>query len=49
MLAAGESRTITLRVPVRELSFVGRNDKLVLEPGEFDVMVGPFTTRFRVR
>jgi beta-glucosidase len=48
-LGSGQSQTITLRVPVRDLSFVGRNDRLVLEPGEFDVMVGPFTTRFRVR
>ncbi|MDB4886486.1 MAG: bglX 4 [Gemmatimonadetes bacterium] len=47
-LAPGESRTITFRVPVSELAFVGRNDKLVVEPGDFDLMVGPFTTRFRV-
>jgi beta-glucosidase len=49
LLAAGQSRTVTLRVPVRELAFVGRDDRLVLEPGEFDVMVGTLTTRFRVR
>ena len=48
-LAAGESRTLTLRVPVRDLAFVGRDERLVLEPGEFDVMIGPFTARFRVR
>jgi beta-glucosidase len=48
-LAAGQSRTVILRVPVHDLAFVGRDDRLVLEPGEFDVMVGPFTTRFRVR
>lgn len=48
-LAAGESRTITLRVPVRDLAFVGRNNRLVLEPGEFDMILGPLITRFRVR
>ena len=48
-LAAGESKTVTMRVPVRDLSFVGRENKLVLEAGEFDLMVGPLTQRFRVR
>ena len=48
-LAAGETRAVTLRVPVRDLSFVGRNDRVVLEPGEYNVMIGPFTTPFRVR
>ena len=32
----------------RELSFVGRDDKLVLEPGAFDAIVGPLTARFEV-
>lgn len=48
-LAPGERRTVTFRLPVRRLAFVGRDDKLVVEPGDFDVMVGNLTQRFTVR
>lgn len=48
-LAVGESRTLTLRVPVSDLAFVGRDDRLVVEPGEFDVILGSTVQRFRVR
>ena len=48
-LSPGERRTVTFRLPVRRLAFVGRDDKLVVEPGDFDVMVGNLTQRFTVR
>jgi len=48
-LNAGERRTVTFRLPVRRLAFVGRDDKLVVEPGDFDVMVGGLTQRLTVR
>jgi beta-glucosidase len=47
-LEPGASRTVTFTVPARELSFVGRDDKLVLEPGAFDAIVGDLTARFEV-
>ncbi|MGH7606815.1 MAG: fibronectin type III-like domain-contianing protein, partial [Gemmatimonadales bacterium] len=40
-LRAGESRTVTLRVPVRDLAFWGPDDRFVVEPGWFRVFVGP--------
>ena len=40
-LAAGESRTIELRVAVRDLAFWGLNRAFVVEPGAFRVYVGP--------
>jgi beta-glucosidase len=48
-LAPGERRTVTFRVPVQRLAFVGRDDRLVVEPGDFDVMIGGLTTRLVVR
>jgi beta-glucosidase len=48
-LKAGERRTVTFRVPVRDLSFIGRDDKPVVEPGPFDVMVGGLSARLTVQ
>ena len=39
-LEPGARRTLTFKVPVRDLAFVGNDNRLVLEPGVFDVMVG---------
>jgi beta-glucosidase len=48
-LAPGERRTVTFRLPIQRLAFVGRDDKWVVEPGDFDVMVGPLTARLTVK
>jgi beta-glucosidase len=40
VLAAGERRTVTWRLPVKDLSFVGQNLDRVLEPGRFEIHVG---------
>ncbi|HET7456888.1 MAG TPA: glycoside hydrolase family 3 N-terminal domain-containing protein [Gemmatimonadaceae bacterium] len=48
-LAAGERRTVTFRLPVSRLAFVGIDNKPVVEPGDFDVMIGDLTGRFTVR
>lgn len=37
---AGEERTLHFSIPVSKLSFIGREDKPVLEPGEFRISVG---------
>jgi hypothetical protein len=39
---------VSFSVAARELSFVGRDDKLVLEPGAFEAIVGPLTAPFEV-
>ena len=39
---------MSFALAARELSFVGRDNKLVLEPGAFDAIVGPLTARFEV-
>ena len=38
-LKAGETRTVTLQLPARDLSFVDFNDNWVLEPGDFRLMI----------
>jgi beta-glucosidase len=40
-LAAGETRSVELSVPVQSLAFNDGDDRTVLEPGMFDVYVGP--------
>src|SRR3984957_6879838 len=40
VLAAGERKTVTWGVPVKDLSFVGQNLDRVLEPGRFEIHVG---------
>jgi beta-glucosidase len=48
-LGPGESKSITLRVPVQELAFIGLDNRPVVEPGEFEVTVGGQTAKFTVR
>lgn len=47
-LAPGEQRTITFRLPIRRLAFVGRDNRMGVEPGEFVVMVGGQRASLRV-
>jgi beta-glucosidase len=47
-LEPGASRTLSFALPARELSFVGRDNRLVLEPGEFHAIVGTLTAPFRL-
>lgn len=49
LLAPGERRTVTFRVPVKRLTFIGRDNRPVVEPGEFDVIVGGLTIPLVVR
>ena len=39
-LAPGERRVVTFRIPVQRLAFVGRNNRFVVEPGDFELMAG---------
>lgn len=40
-LAAGESKEVTFKVTPNMLKFYNANLKYVIEPGDFDIMVGP--------
>lgn len=48
-LAPGERRTVTFRLPVQRLAFIGRDNRPVVEPGDFDVMVSGLTVRLVVQ
>jgi len=47
-LQPGERRTVTFEVPVQELAFIGLDGRPVVEPGDFEVMVGGLVQRFTV-
>lgn len=47
-LAPGESRTVTFTLTADDLRYAGRDGRMVLEPGAFDVMVGGLTGTFRM-
>ena len=39
-LAAGSTETVAFSIPVADLSFVGRDNRAVVEPGTFELQVG---------
>jgi beta-glucosidase len=45
-LDPGQSRTLTFKLRRDDLSFIGADNKSVVEPGEFDVSIGGLTQRF---
>jgi beta-glucosidase len=47
-LQPGESRTVTFTLAADDLRHVGRDGRMVLEPGAIDVMVGGLTATFQV-
>jgi len=48
-LAPGERRRVTFRLPIQRLAFIGRDNRPIVEPGDFDVMVGGLRTRLVVK
>ena len=48
-LKPGEVKAVTLKIPVKELAFHGLENSPVVEPGEFDVMVGGLTERILIK
>jgi beta-glucosidase len=48
-LAPGESRTVEFRLGPEELSLLDRHMEWVVEPGEFEVMVGSSSKQIRLR
>lgn len=45
-LEPGQSKTVTFTLRRDDLSFIGADNKPVVEPGDFDVMVGDLKERF---
>jgi beta-glucosidase len=48
-LEPGESRVLTFTLRPEDLSFVGADNRTVVEPGDFDVLVGGLTERFTLQ
>lgn len=48
-LRPGESRTVTFKVPMKDLAFVNLDNKLKLEEGTFKVQVEKLTASFEVK
>jgi beta-glucosidase len=48
-LKPGESRTLTFKLRNEDLSFINAENKLVSEPGEFEVRIGRLTRKFTLR
>jgi beta-glucosidase len=48
-LGPGEGRTVTFRLPVSRLAFVGRDNRMRVEPGEFEVQVERLRARLDVQ
>jgi beta-glucosidase len=48
-LELGQSRDLTFMLRPDDLSFIGADNKPIIEPGDFDVMVGNLTDRFTLQ
>jgi beta-glucosidase len=48
-LQPGQSRTLTFKLRAEDLSFIGADNKRVVEPGEFDVKIAGLTQRFTLK
>jgi len=48
-LEPGQSRTLRFKLRQDDLSFIGANNKSVVEPGDFNVSVGGLSDRFTLK
>ena len=48
-LQAGQSRIVSFKLRREDLSFIGSDNKPIVEPGEFDVMIGGLKERFTLK
>lgn len=48
-LEPGQSRTLTFTLRPEDLSFIGLNNKPIIEPGDFEVLVGGLTGKFTLQ
>jgi beta-glucosidase len=45
-LEPGQSRTLTFKLRADDLSFIGADNRSLIEPGDFEVMIGSLTEKF---
>ncbi len=48
-LEPGQSRTLPFKLHRDDLSFIGADNKPVVEPGEFEVMIGGLKEKFELK
>jgi beta-glucosidase len=48
-LEPGQSRTVTFTLRPDDLSFIGADNKSIIEPGEFEVLIGGLKDRFELK
>jgi len=48
-LQPGQSRVVNFKLRRDDLSFIGADNKPIVEPGEFDVMIGRLKERFTLK
>ena len=48
-LSPGETTRVTFKIPVTDLAYFGLESSLVLEPGEFEIMIGSLKQRIVVQ
>jgi beta-glucosidase len=48
-LQPGQSKTVNFKLRPDDLSFIGSDNKPIVEPGEFDVLIGGLKERFTVK
>jgi len=48
-LEPGQSRTLTFKLRREDLSFIGADNKSVVEPGEFEIRIAGLTQKFTVK
>jgi beta-glucosidase len=48
-LKPGEMKTVQFMLNYDDLSFIGRDMKPVVEPGIFEVMIGPLKKQFQLK
>jgi beta-glucosidase len=48
-LEPGQSKTLTFKLRREDLSFIGADNKPIVEPGEFEVRIGTLTQKFTLK
>ncbi len=48
-LRPGEVKTVKFSLPINELSFIGRENKRVLEPGDFVITINNLSKKFKLK
>ncbi len=48
-LQPGTSQRVSFSIPIRDLAFVGHQNKWIVEPGQFELMVGDLKASFEVK